>query len=84
MVCVNAATEPGADEMLRFDGFEFLEDDADFVASEISTLGQREELQFWGSLDRIVLAEWGTRMSKVCRLAYGDMTVDEVVAVVAN
>lgn len=52
VICVNAAAEPGADEILRLDGFEFTENGADFAASEI-----REELLLRGSLNRIWLVK---------------------------
>lgn len=57
VICVNAAAEPGADEMFRLDGFEFTENGADFAASEIAALGQREELLFRGYLNRIWLVK---------------------------
>jgi hypothetical protein len=83
VICVNAAAEPGTDEIFRLDGFEFIEDCANFVGSEICTLRQREEFLFGGPLNRLWWAKWKKRWSKVCRLIYGDMAVDELVGLLA-
>lgn len=70
--------------MLRLDGFEFIEDDAEFIASQITALGQREELLFWAPLDRILLAKKNKSLNMMCMSAYRDVTVDDVVVIVAN